>query len=108
MSIMVIAVYRPKPGKDADLLALMKTHLPILRAEGLVGDAPSLCGKAKDGSFVEVFCWKSQDAIDAAHANPNVLAMWEKYGEVCDFITIGDLDEAKQMFSPFAPVDLAS
>ena len=108
MSVMVIACYRPKPGKDAALAALMKTHLPTLRAEGLVGDGPSLCGKAADGTFVEVFCWKSQGAIDAAHENPNVLAMWEKYGAVCDFTTIADVAEAQQMFSPFAPVDLGA
>ncbi len=108
MSVMVIACYRPKPGKDAALLELMKSHLPVLRGEGLAGDGPSLCGRAKDGTYVEVFCWKSQEAIDAAHENPNVLAMWEKYGEVCDFATIGDLPEAKQMFSPFAPVDLSA
>ncbi|WP_375201101.1 putative quinol monooxygenase [Hyphococcus sp.] len=108
MSVMVIACYRPKPGKGAALFELMKAHLPVLRAEGLVGEEPSLCGRAADGSFVEVFCWKSQAAIDAAHENPNVLAMWEKYAELCDFVTIGDLAEAKQMFSPFAPVDLAS
>lgn len=108
MSIMVIACYRPKPGKETELLELMKKHLPTLRAEGLVDDGPSLCGRADDGTYVEVFCWKSQEAIDAAHENLNVLAMWEKYGEVCEFVTIGDLPESKQMFSPFAPVDLRS
>ncbi len=108
MSIMVIACYRPKSGKETELLELMKKHLPTLRAEGLVDDGPSLCGRADDGTYVEVFCWKSQEAIDAAHDNINVLAMWEKYGEVCEFVTIGDLPEAKEMFSPFAPVDLTS
>lgn len=107
MSVMVIACYRPKPGKDAELLALMKSHLPVLRAEGLVGDGPSLCGKAKDGTIVEVFSWKSQAAIDAAHENKTVLAMWEKYAAICDYVPIGDVAEAKEMFSPFAPVDLS-
>ncbi len=107
MSVMVIACYRPKPGKDAELLALMKTHLPTLRAEGLVGDGPSLCGRAGDGTFVEVFSWKSREAIDAAHENPAVLEMWKAYADVCDYVTIGDLAEAGQMFSPFTPVDLS-
>ncbi|MAW80059.1 MAG: hypothetical protein CMI63_07455 [Parvularcula sp.] len=108
MSIMVIACYRPKFGKEAELHDLMKIHLPVLRAEGLVDEGPSLCGRADDGTYVEVFCWVSQDAIDAAHENLNVLAMWEKFAEACDYVTIGDLPEAKQMFSAFAPVDLSS
>ncbi|WDI30330.1 antibiotic biosynthesis monooxygenase [Hyphococcus flavus] len=108
MSVMVIACYRPKPGKDDELRELMKTHLPTLRGEGLVEVGPSLCGKAKDGTIVEVFKWKSQAAIDAAHENKNVIAMWERFGAVCDYVTISDVEESKQMFSPFAPVDLKS
>lgn len=107
MGVMVIACYRPKSGKDDALLALMKTHLPTLRAEGLADDGPALCGKAADGTFVEVFTWKLQAAIDAAHENRTVLSMWDKFAEICDFVTIGDVAEAKQMFSPFAPVDLS-
>jgi len=106
MSVMVFACYRPKPGKDEALLALMKTHLPTLRAQGLVGDDPSLCGRAKDGTIIEVFCWKSQAAIDAAHANPAVQAMWGQYAEVCDYIPIAEVPEAKDMFAGFAPVDI--
>lgn len=106
MSVMVIACYKPKPGKDEELLALTKTHLLALRAESLVGEGPSLCGRAKDGTIVEVFCWKSQDAIDAAHENPQVKAMWDKFGEVCDYTVIADVDGAKDLFTPLTPIDL--
>lgn len=106
MSVMVIACYKPKPGQDEALLALLKTHLPILQEERLVGDEPSLCGRAKDGTIVEVFCWKSQGAIDAAHSNKVVAAMWEKFAEVCDYTVIADVEGAKEMFTPLTPVDL--
>ena len=106
MSIMVIACYRPKPGKDDDLLALMKTHLPVLRAEGLVGDGPSLCGRAPDGVIVEVFQWKSRDALDAAHNNPQVLALWGQFAQVCDYTVIADVAGAKDMFTPLTPIEL--
>lgn len=106
MSVMVIACYRPKPGKDAELLDLMKSHLPVLRGEGLVGEGPSLCGKAKDGTIIEVFCWKSQAAIDTAHANPAVQAMWARYAEVSDYVPIADVAGAKDLFSSFEPVEL--
>ena len=107
MGVMVIACYRPKPGKDEALLALMKTHLPVLRAEGLVDDGPSLCGRAKDGTIIEVFCWRSQDAIDAAHENPQVKAMWDKFGEACDYTVIADVEGAKELFTPLTPIDLS-
>lgn len=107
MSVMVIACYRPKPGKDKELLALVKTHLPVLRAEGLVGEGPSLCGRAKDGAIVEVFCWKSQGAIDAAHENAQVKQMWDKFGEACDYTVIGDVEGAKDLFTPLTPIELS-
>ncbi len=106
MGVMVIACYRPKPDCEDDLLELMKTHLPTLRAEGLVGEGPSLCGRASDGTIVEIFTWKTQAAIDKAHENPVVAEMWGQYAKVCDFIPVGAIDEAKQLFSPLTPIEL--
>jgi hypothetical protein len=105
MGRIVIACYKPKPGLDADLRALMRTHVPTLRAEGLVTDRTPMLMRAADGTIVEVFEWLSQDAIDRAHSNPAVLAMWERYAQVCEYTKIGDLPEASQLFSGFEPLD---
>ena len=51
----VIACYRPKPGKAAALDRLMKTHVNILRNEGLATDRKSIIIKAGDGTVLEVF-----------------------------------------------------
>ena len=105
--VMVIACYRPKRGKEKELLVELKTHLPTLRAEGLVGAGPSLAGRAKDGGLVEVFCWKSDDAIAKAHENPAVAAMWERFGAVCDYAAIGKVEGADDLFTPLEPIDLS-
>jgi hypothetical protein len=81
MGIMVIAAYRPRPGNEARLLELTKEHHPILSQQGLVTDRRPYAMRAGDGTMIEVFEWKSQAAIDAAHTNPEVLKMWERYGE---------------------------
>jgi hypothetical protein len=39
------------------------------------------CEQASDGTVIEVFEWKSQEAIAAAHTNPVVQKMWEKSEE---------------------------
>lgn len=106
MGVMVIACYRPKPGKDAELLALTRTHLPILVKEGLAEDRPATLGRAKDGTLVEVFVWKSKEAIDAAHQNPRVGALWMKYGEIADFVMTKDLAEASALFAELDHVRL--
>jgi hypothetical protein len=54
---------------------------------------------ARDGTIIEVSEWRSKDAIDAAHKNPNVLAMWNQFFEVCDCIPLNTLAEAEEMFA---------
>jgi quinol monooxygenase YgiN len=105
MGVIVIAVYKPKPGKAEALKELMKTHLPRLKKEGFVTDRQSIMMEAADGSVVEVFEWVSQDAIMDAHHNPEVLKMWGEYAEVCDYGMISDIAESKHLFSSFKPLN---
>ena len=76
MGVFVIAAYRPKKGKERLLRDVLKDHLPILRKERLVTDRPPYLMRAADGTFVEVFEWESAAAIEAAHGNSAVQAMW--------------------------------
>ncbi len=103
--VCVIVAYRPKPGKEDDLLELVRSRVPTLRKEGLVSDRAAAIMRARDGTIIEVSEWKSRAAIDAAHKNPNVLAMWEKFFAVCDCVPLNTLAEAGEMFAGFKPVD---
>ncbi len=106
MGHFVIVCYRPKAGKEAALVQLVRDHVPRLRREGLVTDREGYAMRAKDGTVVEVFEWKSVKATEEAHSNPAVQQMWKEFGEVCDYDMIGNLPEAKQMFSGFEAIDL--
>ena len=101
----VIATYKPKPGKETELEKLMATHLPRLRAEGLVTQRQSIIMKADDGTILEIFEWKSKDAIQKAHSNPSVLQMWQEYSEVCEFIPAVQVEEISNIFPEFSPLN---
>lgn len=58
MGDMVIVAYRPKPGREEDLLALTREHVPALRRLGLATERPALAMRAKSGDVVEVFEWR--------------------------------------------------
>ena len=62
--------------------------------------------RAGDGTIIEVFEWKSTEAIAAAHQNPVVQAMWERYAVACEYISLSTLDEFKNLFAGFEPIDL--
>jgi quinol monooxygenase YgiN len=102
--VCVIVAYRPKPGKERQLLELVRARVPTLDKEGLVTNRAPTIMRAKDGTIIEVSEWKSREAIDAAHKNPNVLAMWEKFSAVCDCVPLKTLAEANEMFAGFEPV----
>jgi len=105
MGQIVIACYKPKPGKEDALKRLMETHLPRLKAEGLVTDRESIIMEARDGTILEVFEWVSAEAIAGAHKNPEVLKMWGEYAEVCDYVPINTLAESADMFARFKPLN---
>jgi quinol monooxygenase YgiN len=103
--VIAVVAYRPKPGKEQELLELVRNRVPTLRNEGLVTDRVPSIMRSRDGTIVEVSEWKSKEAIDAAHRNPNVLAMWEKFFAVCECVPLNTLPEAADMFAGFTPVE---
>lgn len=92
MGRFVIVAYAPKAGKEEQLLAAVRKHLEVLRAA--------------DGTLVEVFEWRSAEAINAAHANPAVQALWADFGAACDYVPLSKLAETHQMFAEFDAVQL--
>lgn len=105
MERIVIVAYKPFPGREAALEALVSAHWEVLNAEGLVSDRPTVIAKAQNGAIVEVFAWKSAEAIEAAHINHAVQEMWGKFAAVCEYVPVGDLAEARQVFSEFSPIN---
>ena len=103
--VCVIVAYRPKPGKGDEVLALVRSRVPNLRQEGLVTDRQPVIMRSRDGTIIEVSEWKSREAIDAAHKNPNVLAMWNTFSAVCDCVPLNTLAEAQEMFAGFEPIE---
>ena len=102
--VIVIVAYRPKPGKENELLNLVRSRVPTLQKENLVTDRAPTIMRARDGTIIEVSEWKSHEAIEAAHKNPNVLAMWNKFFAICECVPLKALAEAEEMFAGFEPI----
>ena len=102
--VIVIVAYRPKPGKENELVDLVRSRVPTLRNEGLVTNRKPTIARTRDGTIIEVSEWKSHEAIEAAHQNPRVLAMWDKFFAVCDCVPLKAVPEAETMFAGFEPI----
>ena len=102
----VFALYRPHPGKDAELRRLIAQHLPVLRRLELATERPAILVRAKDGTYIEVFEWRTEESAKLAHEHPEVARVWEAMAEIADFPALDGLEEAKQRFSHFEPIAL--
>lgn len=101
----VIAAYRPKPGKAAILLGEVRDHHPLLRSEGLATDRAPIIARTKDGVIVEVFEWASAAAIAEAHENSRVTAMWARFNACCDPVPLNTLAPSADLFAELEPVE---
>ncbi len=106
MGRFVIAVYRPRPGRERKLEAALEEHLKVLRQEGLVTQRPAYVMRAPSGEVVEVFEWKSAEAISAAHQNEAVAALWARFEDACEYLRLADLKEAGDLFPEFEPIEV--
>lgn len=91
----VICRYQLKPGAEREMLRLIARHWPTLHRAGLVTDDPPRVfrglaaeGKASHGTpgglIVEIFAWKNSTSAGVAHESPEVMAIWEPMGALCE------------------------
>lgn len=95
--VLTLVTYRPKKGREVELLALVQKHWPVLQKVGLVTGEPAKIWKATDKrkgtvAFVELFSWRDGEASGIAHQMPQVMAVWEPMGAVMEDMTIEQLE----------------
>ena len=104
MGRFVIAAFKPKSGTAQQLAVAVEKHWRVLRAENLVTERPRYAMQASDGTIIEVFEWQSPGAIEQAHRNPAVLALWAEFESACEYVPVARLPEAQHPFSEFTPL----
>jgi quinol monooxygenase YgiN len=105
MGEIVIAAYRPKPGAEKELLAVLAGHVPTLRRLGLATARPVLLLRAADGVHLEIFEWADAAAAEKAHHVPEVQAAWKAIAAVAEYVPPAAAAGMDRPFPHFAPVD---
>ena len=82
---LAIAAYRPKVGGD-ELLRLLAEDIATLRRRGYVTDRAAPVVRTEDGDLLLVLEWSSEHAVDDAHGDPEVLAVWERKALLADYV----------------------
>ena len=74
---------------------LLALHWPALHKAGLATDEPSVVYKGlpsnkpddKHGAqsmYIEILSWKTPEGPAIAHESPEVMAVWEPMGAICE------------------------
>ena len=100
----VLCCYRPKPGKQAELLEVLRDHVQTLRMLGFAAGHARTLMTAADGTVIEIFQWDSEDASRKAHDHPEVRKIWKRIEDLAACVPIGTVAEAAKPFSPFQSV----
>jgi hypothetical protein len=90
-----ICRYKVKPGKEAEMERLLAKHWPALRDAGLATDLKARVfrglpsGKPDDRHgaervYMEILEWKDESGPHMAHELPEVMAVWEPMGAICE------------------------
>ena len=87
-------MYKPLQGKDTDLLKVVEQHIPKLQELGLITDRANYLAKSSDGTIIEVFEWKDDEAKRIAHSNEDIRHIWTLMEDLCTFPQMTDLPEA--------------
>lgn len=84
----VHARYRVNAGAEAAFEELLEKHWPTLSRLSLVTEEEAQCYRQTDEqgrtTFVEVFTWTDDDSPGVAHNHPEVSAIWEPMGALCE------------------------
>ena len=91
----VFAVYKPHQNKENKLKKLIFKHIPILKSNKFITDREPILVQSKNGIYIEIFEWKSNEAVEEAHKNPEIQKLWDEMEKVCDFTNLKSIKQTR-------------
>jgi len=80
--ILAIAIVRPYPGKDEEVLAVLRDLYSILTRKGYSRD--ELYRDANDQRFFNLRHWRTEESRRQAYDDPDVQQCWLKLSQICE------------------------
>lgn len=100
---LVLAAYRLRVQED-EFLRLVGREVETLRRRGHITDRPVPVVRAGGGELLVVLEWSTDHAVDDAHADPEVTAVWDLKQELAEYVAPRELAGGDVPFASFAVV----
>ena len=83
---LALAAYRPRSEREDDFLVFLHEELALLRRRGHVTERRAPVVRAPKGELLVILEWSTDHAVDDAHADPDVLEVWDRKAELAEYI----------------------
>jgi hypothetical protein len=93
------AAYRPREASTLDLFEFFERELRLLRQRGHVTQRPAPVLETSAGELIVILEWSSAHAVDDAHADPEVVALWSEKADLAEYVAPADLAGADVPFA---------
>ena len=102
---LTLSVYRPRPGREGELLPHLHEEIAALRARGHITARPAVICRAPDGAYLVVSEWASPTAVDDAHGDESIVEIWRRKDGLAEYLAPADLDGSAAPFASYDVID---
>lgn len=99
-----LSAYRPRVDDRHRLEEHLRQEIAALRSRGHITERPVPICRTEAGEYLVVLEWSTTTAVDDAHADAAILAIWERKAELFEYVGVSELARASV---PFAAYDVA-
>ncbi len=94
-----------KEENQSKLREILKKHVQTLRKYELITNAPVMLLESEDGTLMELFEWKDENASRVAHEHPAIRKIWGEMEGILEFPVLSNLPEANRRFPNFVVLE---
>lgn len=100
---LTLSAYRLRDAGEATLLAHFHREIGLLRARGHITSRPVAVCRTGRGEYLVVSEWATPGSVDDAHADPDVVAIWDDKARLVEYLGLAELERSDV---PFVSYDL--
>ena len=102
---LTLSAYRLRDAGEERLLAHFHREIGLLRARGHITSRPAAVCRTDRGEYLVVSEWATPGSVDDAHADPDVVAVWEDKAQLVEYLAPAELERSDV---PFVSYDVVA
>jgi len=102
---LTLSAYRLRDAGEDTLLAHFHREIGLLRARGHITSRPAAVCRTGRGEYLVVSEWAAPSSVDDAHADPDVVAVWEDKARLVEYLAPAELERSDV---PFVSYDVVA